>query len=415
MTTPSEVADQLLAEATALELEVEEIDMLVAQARTEAGRHQTRRSAAADKMAQLSDAATTKEAVELANQVVTLTRRSALMDAQLEILEGKKRSTARLMDALRGSADKVLSIGSDAGNGGARPAGGAAAGGAAAGGAAAGGAAIGEAAVRAAPVASDDDEDGSVAPAVSRLVLAAQEDLRREIARAMHDGPAQSLTNIVLQAEIVERLVGRDPKLAIGEVRALVAMVQQTLEATKTFIFDVRPMVLDDLGLVPTLRRSARDRGQRAGITVEFATMGMDRRLAVEMESALFRIADEALAAYLGAKPDRASLSMDWGDSLVMTLRADKTPKTVAPLDIPEEGDTLPPALAEMVADRRRAHAAAIERSREAALVKLPPRLLRDLVQRAATLGIDCDVLEDGECLRLSAVMPALVEVATPA
>ena len=77
----------------------------------------------------------------------------------------------------------------------------------------------------------------------------------------MHDGPAQSLTNIVLQAQIVERLVGKDPALAQGEVRQLVAMVQQTLEATKTFIFDVRPMVLDDLGLVPTLRRAARERG----------------------------------------------------------------------------------------------------------------------------------------------------------
>ena len=49
------------------------------------------------------------------------------------------------------------------------------------------------------------------APPMSRIVLDAQEDLRREIARAMHDGPAQSLTNIVLQAQIVERLLGRDP------------------------------------------------------------------------------------------------------------------------------------------------------------------------------------------------------------
>src|SRR4029079_10185475 len=93
---------------------------------------------------------------------------------------------------------------------------------------------------------------------MSRIVLNAQEDLRREIARAMHDGPAQSLTNIVLQAQIVERLLGRDPEGALGELRLLVSMVQQTLDATKTFIFDVRPMVLDDLALVPTLRRAHR-------------------------------------------------------------------------------------------------------------------------------------------------------------
>ena len=138
---------------------------------------------------------------------------------------------------------------------------------------------------------------------MSRIVLSAQEDLRREIARAMHDGPAQSLTNIVLQAQIVERLVGRDPTVARGELRLLVAMVQQTLDATKSFIFDVRPMVLDDLGLVPTLRRAARERGRRARIPVEFDSIGQDRRFPVDQESGVFRIVDEALAAFLGGEP----------------------------------------------------------------------------------------------------------------
>ena len=94
--------------------------------------------------------------------------------------------------------------------------------------------------------------------------------------------------------------------MAQGEVRQLVAMVQQTLEATKSFIFDVRPMVLDDLGLVPTLRRAARDRGRRAGVPVEFDSMGQDRRLPMDLESGLFRILDEALAAYLDASRRRA-------------------------------------------------------------------------------------------------------------
>ena len=53
-------------------------------------------------------------------------------------------------------------------------------------------------------------------PSLSRVVLNAQEDLRREIARSMHDGPAQSLTNITLQAQIVERLLDRDLDMARG-------------------------------------------------------------------------------------------------------------------------------------------------------------------------------------------------------
>ncbi len=146
-------------------------------------------------------------------------------------------------------------------------------------------------------------------PSLSRVVLSAQEDLRRDIARAMHDGPAQSLTNIVLQAAIVERLMDREPESAKGELRLLVSMVQQTLDATKTFIFDVRPMVLDDLGLVPTLRRMTRDRGRRAKIPVEFDSLGQDRRLPMDLESTIFRILDEALAAYLALQPDRAHVT----------------------------------------------------------------------------------------------------------
>ena len=163
-----------------------------------------------------------------------------------------------------------------------------------------------------------------LSPAVSRLLLAAQEDLRREISRAMHDGPAQSLTNIVLQAQIVERLVASDPASARGEVRQLVSMVQQTLDATKSFIFDVRPMVLDDLGLVPTLRRAARDRGRRAGVAVEFDSLGTDRRLPMDLESGLFRILDEALTAYLAQHPDRVALKLDWSERFEARVTASR-------------------------------------------------------------------------------------------
>ncbi len=150
--------------------------------------------------------------------------------------------------------------------------------------------------------------------------------MRREIARAMHDGPAQSLTNIVLQAQIVERLMKSDPARAAGEVTLLVGMVQQTLEATKTFIFDVRPMVLDDLGLVPTLRRAARDRGRRTGVAIEFESMGQDRRLPMDLESGLFRILDGALAGYLEARAERIAFRMDWSaDQLDVAMAATRT------------------------------------------------------------------------------------------
>jgi hypothetical protein len=249
-------------------------------------------------------------------------------------------------------------------------------------------------------------EAGSMPPAVSRLVLSVQEDLRREIARQMHDGPAQSLTNIVLQAQIVERTLAKDPAAAGPEVHGLIAMVQRTLDATKTFIFDVRPMVLDDLGLVPTLRKASRDRGGRANVKVEFESVGVDRRLPMEMESGLFRIVDEALAAHVAGKPETLSLRMDWTDKLEIELTAGKTPAPVAAPDVTADGVDMPPALAAMVEERRATQRAAVEEARLAALARLPERLWREVSGRAETLGIEAELLDEGARLKLMVKLP---------
>jgi len=382
VTSAAELADQLTAESARLDTEVTEIDLLVGHARSEAGRHETRRASAADRLAALDPSLPASEAIDLATQAVTLTRRAAFMDAQVEVLEAKKRALQRLKDAVDDHAARARAIAERDGDG---PAG-----------------------------ASGAVTDGAPAvPAVSRIVLTAQEDLRREIARAMHDGPAQSLTNIVLQAEIVERLVGRDPDAAAAEMRQLVEMVQHTLEATKAFIFDVRPMVLDDLGLVPTLRRAARDRGRRAGLAVEFESIGADERLPVELESGLFRIIDEALAGYLAARPERLSLRMDWADELLVELTATRAPADVPEPDLPPADGSLPPALAAMVEQRRVDHAEAVAAAERAALVELPATLWRDLAGRAALLAIQAELQDGGGRLRL--VTPLARDGAAPA
>jgi len=252
------------------------------------------------------------------------------------VLEGKQRALTRFRDAIAGyasaletaTADGPAEVAAPPAKGGRKSAGASAAAGA--------------------------DPMGSLPPAVSRLLLGAQEDMRREIARAMHDGPAQSLTNIVLQAQIVERLVAKDPARASSEVSQLVAMVQQTLDATKSFIFEVRPMVLDDLGLVPTLRRAARDRGRRANVPVEFESMGQDRRLPMDLESGLFRILDEALAGYLEARAERVTFKLDWSaDQIDAAMYAMRTAAEVAG-PLPEAtGKDLPPAVKEKLQKRQ--------------------------------------------------------------
>ncbi|MEO5705315.1 MAG: histidine kinase [Candidatus Limnocylindrales bacterium] len=382
---------------------MEEIELLINQAKTEASRHEARRTAAADKLAMGAErlasggGVTPKELNELATQLVSIARRAALMEAQVDLLEGKRKSAARLHDSIvehaaqaRALAGMPAQVGPGAG-------------------------------ASASAAASDDallnlDGGGPLPPGVSRMILTAQENLRREIARQMHDGPAQSLTNIVLQAQIVDRLMTRAPEKANAEVHQLIAMVQRTLDATKTFIFDVRPMVLDDLGLVPTLRRSTRDRGGRFGVAVEFESVGVDRRLSGELESGLFRMLDDALAAHVAKKPDTLSMHLDWGERLVVELTAGRKPEAVPDPELPPEGAELPPALADMVGERRKAYQDAVEAARVASLSRLPDQAWREVSARARILGIAAAMLDDGARLHLEVELPAVAAAeGTPA
>jgi signal transduction histidine kinase len=393
-TSGVEFALRLQAEAAAVMAEVEEIELLINQAKTESARHETRRQAANDKLLMAAEklaagaGGSPKELTELANQLVAVGRKAALMEAQIDLLEGKRRSATRLADATKAHADEArafVGLPAKAGQGRTRTA---------------------EEAAAGTPLDVSLEQGAPMPPGVSRMILTAQEDMRREIARQMHDGPAQSLTNIVLQAQIVERLLAKDPDKATGEVHQLIAMVQRTLDATKTFIFDVRPMVLDDLGLVPTLRRASRDRGRRVGIAVDFESVGVDRRLPVDLESGLFRMLDDALAAHTAARPDTVSLHLDWGEQLVIELTAGRRPVPVPDPDLPAEGADLPPALADMVAERRRAYDDAVEAARVAALSRLPEQAWREVASRARILGIHAEMLDDGARLHLEVELP---------
>jgi two-component system, NarL family, sensor histidine kinase DegS len=403
-----QLAGRLVAEAAVVQSEIDEIELLINQAKTEASRHESRRTAAADKLAAAADklalaaGGTSKEVADLANQLVNVARKAALMEAQIDLLEGKRKSVARLHASILAHAREIRELAGLP----AEATGAAIAGAPAAETHGGHGGASGASPAPNLEALGELVEAGSMPPAVSRLVLSVQEALRREIARQMHDGPAQSLTNIVLQAQIVERTLAKNPTAAAPEVHELIAMVQRTLDATKTFIFDVRPMVLDDLGLVPTLRRASRDRGQRANVKVEFESIGVDRRLPMEVESGLFRIIDEALAAHVAGKPETLALRMDWTDKLEIELTAGRTPPPVAAPELPPDGADMPPALAAMVEERRAAHREAVEEARLAALARLPERLWREVSGRAETLGIEAELLDEGARLRLVVKIP---------
>ncbi len=136
-------------------------------------------------------------------------------------------------------------------------------------------------------------------------VIEAQEAERLRLSRQMHDGPAQSLTNLVLQAEICEHLFDRDPKRAKAELAELKESVITTFHEVKSFIFDLRPMMLDDLGLAPTLKRYAEGLAENGFDGLEMTITGRDRRLAAYQEVTIFRVIQELI--HIGRQYGHAS------------------------------------------------------------------------------------------------------------
>jgi two-component system sensor histidine kinase DegS len=126
-------------------------------------------------------------------------------------------------------------------------------------------------------------------------IISAQENERQRLARQMHDGPAQSLTNLILQAEICERLFDTDPVRARTELGGLKNAVTATFQKVREFIFDLRPMMLDDLGLNPTLKRYIQDFEAKSGLACNLTITGKEQRLPSHAEVTVFRVVQSLL------------------------------------------------------------------------------------------------------------------------
>ncbi len=126
-------------------------------------------------------------------------------------------------------------------------------------------------------------------------IIKAQEEERRRVAREIHDGPAQAMANVVFRAEVCERLLESDLNRAREELKDLQEQIRYVLKETRKIIFGLRPMTLDDLGLVPTLRRVLDTMRERSGVYPEIKVTGEEKRLSTHLEVGLFRTVQEAL------------------------------------------------------------------------------------------------------------------------
>jgi two-component system sensor histidine kinase DegS len=130
---------------------------------------------------------------------------------------------------------------------------------------------------------------------VGARVIKAQEEERYRMSREIHDGPAQDMANMLIQTSIVEKLMDKDMEEAKRTLRELRSQIKECLGSVRQIIFDMRPMALDDLGLVPALQQLVARMASRGIVATDFSVEGAVYALPKHAEIALFRIVQEAL------------------------------------------------------------------------------------------------------------------------
>ncbi|MBY7144119.1 histidine kinase [Virgibacillus sp. NKC19-3] len=127
-------------------------------------------------------------------------------------------------------------------------------------------------------------------------IIEAQEEERRKISREIHDGPAQMLANILLRSDLVDKTI-REKSMseALNEMKDVRKMIRTSLYEVRRIIYDLRPMALDDLGLIPTIKKYVSTIEDYNGVQIDFSSIGEDKRLNQKYEIAFFRLVQEAV------------------------------------------------------------------------------------------------------------------------
>jgi len=151
-----------------------------------------------------------------------------------------------------------------------------------------------------------------------RKVIAVQEEERRRIARELHDETSQALTALILSLKTASQAVPADKAGLVDKLHDLESVARGLLENVHRLIFDLRPSVLDDLGLVAAVRWYAENRLGPTGTRVYLETEGTERRLPSQIETAVFRVAQEALTNVARhAEAENAAISLSFEDTML--------------------------------------------------------------------------------------------------
>lgn len=146
-------------------------------------------------------------------------------------------------------------------------------------------------------------------------IIAAQEEERKRLSREIHDGPAQMMANVLMRSGLIERTYrekGIDE--AIAELGELKVTVRNALSEVRRIIYDLRPMALDDLGIVPTLKKYLSTVMEyNPGVNITFQSIGQESRISSEYEVAIFRLVQECVTNSLKhAQPKDIQVKLEW-------------------------------------------------------------------------------------------------------
>ena len=126
-------------------------------------------------------------------------------------------------------------------------------------------------------------------------VIEAQEAERSRLAREVHDGPAQALSNAIFQVEHVERLVESDPALARSELRFLRELLRRELGDVRSFISELRPPRLEELGLNGSIHDVVEQMRTLTGLPIDASLKAESGALGGGAQTVVLRVVQEAL------------------------------------------------------------------------------------------------------------------------
>ena len=160
---------------------------------------------------------------------------------------------------------------------------------------------------------------------VEMRIVEAQEAERSRLAQEIHDGPAQALSNAIFQVEYIERVLDRDPRMARTELRFMRELLRRELGDVRTFISQLRPPLLDELGLDGAINDAAETTAALAGIDVATDLGAADARLGSAQQTVVLRVVQEALQnVRKHAKAEHVTITSRIDDALwVVEVRDD--------------------------------------------------------------------------------------------